>query len=170
VVKKKRGNQYPRLCRDWRNMKLFWFLFCLLLVGLCGCSSANGTFLVSSLNGDVLIKSDKETNFSPLQIGSKVGVAAQVTTAIGTSYVQMDFGEALLVIGPNTRATVERVQGKASDPKLRILLEKGGVLVAAKTAFPSGYFEVRTVNGTASIHGSAMVVSQDTATALAQPE
>jgi hypothetical protein len=126
-------------------------------------AAAPGRSLASggSLTG-VDIRRAGAAAFEPLQAGQAVGAGDSLRSASSAAAPLAELrGQegTLILIAPGTTLLVELLSPTTNPPQTRLRLEQGALLAAAEQPLGQGFLEIRTPDGLAAIHGSAMAVS-----------
>jgi len=142
-------------------MKRLVFLLLFLCWTLAGCEPAAETS-ASSLVGKILIQHRGSRDFVQLRTFQSVKAGEPLQTADSSSYGEFGLGYGFFVLLPNSQVTLLDLQTtEQGDLSASLRLDYGSVFVNSGHSMNNISLEVRTDYGTAALHGSSMVVTQD---------
>lgn len=120
-----------------------------------------GLTIQGSLDG-VEIQRKGTSNYEPLTAGESVYTGDNLRSTSSASAPLAELrGEdgTAIIIAPGANLRIELLSPSLDPSQTRLYLEKGALVAAADQPLGEGFLEVKTANGLAAIHGSAMSVS-----------
>jgi hypothetical protein len=134
-----------------------------LYLMLANCQAAGtvapaNSLTVSFVQGNVTVQQSGKGELIALKIGYTLSSGDRLQ-AQEKSFVEFRDARSYVALGPQASAVIQAFSSDQALTQTKILLEKGSLYAVAEKPLTPGQVEVLTRGGSASIHGSGMIVS-----------